>query len=409
MTQAIATAPPTPCVQPTGALLRRRLMPLWVATFLQGVGFWVPVEKLFMSGIGFDAATIGVMAAAYAALVPVMEVLSGVLADRWSRRGVLMVAGVGLLLSVFIGAISQNVVTYIVAALVLGIYFAMYSGTVEAVVYDVVLEETGDGAEYERRIGWVRFVESVALVGSALAGGWIAAALSPRATYFLTLPFAALYLVALSRFCEPRLHRTTERTSLRDHLVVTFRAITDRGRLVPIAAATVMSAMILQAMFEFGPLWLLTLQAEAGYYGPFWALLVGMIGVGGLLASRLHLERPLSVGIVVLTMLAACLTMTTSRSLAALTAAMVALTLLLVVIGIHLSQLMHDAVPSTIRTGVASGISAVSWLLFTPFALLFGAVSKHAGVYVSGWMITGAVALAGAALVWVQRHAVAVR
>ncbi|TCC47410.1 MFS transporter [Kribbella capetownensis] len=409
MTQAIATAPPTPCVEPRSALLRRRLMPLWVATFLQGVGFWVPVEKLFMSGIGFDAATIGVMAAAYAALVPVMEVLSGVLADRWSRRGVLMVAGVALLVSVFIGAISQNVVTYIVAALILGIYFAMYSGTVEAVVYDVVVEETGAGAEYERRIGWVRFVESVALVGSALAGGWIAAALSPRATYFLTLPFAALYLVALSRFCEPRLHRTSERTSLRDHLVVTYRAITDRGRLVPIAAATVMSAMILQAMYEFGPLWLVTLKAEAGYYGPFWALLVGMIGVGGLLASRLHLERPLSVAIVVVTMLAACLTMTTSRSLAALTAAMVALTLALVVIGIHLSQLMHDAVPSTIRTGVASGISAVSWLLFTPFALVFGAVSKYAGVYVSGWMITGAVALAGAALVWVQRHAVAVR
>jgi MFS family permease len=386
-----------------------RLVPLWVAGFLQGVGFWVPVEKLFLVGIGFDAATIGVMAAAYAALVPVAEVVSGVLADRWSRRGVLMVAGVALLVSVFIGAISQNVVTYIVAALILGIYFAMYSGTVEAIVYDVVLEETGDSAEYERRIGWVRFVESVALVASALAGGWIAAALSPRATYFLTLPFAVLYLVALSRFREPRLHQVSERTSLRDHLVVTYRAITHRGRLVPIATATVMGAMLLQAMFEFGPLWLITLKTEASYYGPFWALLVGMLGIGGLLASRLHLDRVLPVAIVVLVMLAACLTMTTSRSLVALTAAMVALTFLLVVIGIHLSRLLHDAVPSTIRTGVASGISAVSWLLFTPFALVFGALSKHAGVYVSGWMITGAVALAGAALVWVQRHAVPLR
>ncbi|MEU4294192.1 MFS transporter [Kribbella sp. NPDC026596] len=386
-----------------------RLVPLWVAGFLQGVGFWVPVEKLFLVGIGFDAATIGLMAAAYAALVPVAEVVSGVLADRWSRRGVLMVAGVALLVSVFIGAISQNVVTYIVAALILGIYFAMYSGTVEAIVYDVVLEETGDSAEYERRIGWVRFVESVALVGSALAGGWIAAALSPRATYFLTLPFALLYLVALSRFREPRLHQVSERTSLRDHLVVTYRAITHRGRLVPIAAATVMGAMLLQAMFEFGPLWLITLKTQASYYGPFWALLVGTLGIGGLLASRLHLDRLLPVALVVLIMIAACLTMTTSRNLAALTAAMVALTFLLVVIGIHLSHLLHDAVPSTIRTGVASGISAVSWLLFTPFALVFGALSKQAGVYVSGWMITGAVALAGAALVWVQRHAVPLR
>ena len=167
--------------------------------------------------------------------------------------------------------------------------------------------------------------------------------------------------------------------------------------------------MLLQAMFEFGPLWLITLKTQASYYGPFWALLVGTLGIGGLLASRLHLDRLLPVALVVLIMIAACLTMTTSRNLAALTAAMVALTFLLVVIGIHLSHLLHDAVPSTIRTGVASGISAVSWLLFTPFALVFGALSKQAGVYVSGWMITGAVALAGAALVWVQRHAVPLR
>jgi MFS family permease len=65
----------------------QRLVPLRWMVLLQGVALWVPVEKLFMTEIGFEAATIGVMAAAYAGLVPVAEVLSGVLADRWSRRG----------------------------------------------------------------------------------------------------------------------------------------------------------------------------------------------------------------------------------------------------------------------------------------------------------------------------------
>lgn len=402
MSNAVATAPATSYVVPASGL-RRRLLPLGVGAFLQGFALWVPVEKLFMTGIGFDAATIGVMVGAYAALIPVVEVCSGILADRWSRRGVLMVAGVALLVSVLVGAVSQNVVTYIVAALLFGIYFAMYSGTVEAVVYDVVIDETGNSDAYERQIGRIRLSEGIALVGSALAGGWIAAALSTRATYFLTLPFVALYLVALSRFREPRLHQAGERTSLREHLSITYHAITHRGRLVPIAAASIMAAMVLQAMFEFGPLWLITLDASAGFYGPYWALLVGTLGAGGLLAGRLRLDRPFPVAIVVLVMLAACLTMTSSRNLVALTAAMVALAFLLVVIGIHVSRLMHDAVPSTIRTGVASGIGAVSWILFTPFALVFGVISKKSGVYVSGWMLAGAVALAGAALVWVQR------
>ncbi|MGH3347466.1 MAG: hypothetical protein ACRDO4_10835, partial [Nocardioides sp.] len=54
--------------------LARRLLPLTVAVALMGFLLWVPVEKLFMTDIGFDAASIGVMAAAYAALVPIIEI-----------------------------------------------------------------------------------------------------------------------------------------------------------------------------------------------------------------------------------------------------------------------------------------------------------------------------------------------
>ncbi|GAA1517785.1 MFS transporter [Kribbella lupini] len=383
------------------ARVRQRLIPLRWTAFLQGIAFWVPVEKLFMTEIGFEAATIGVMAAAYAALVPVAEVLSGVLADRWSRRGVLVLAAIALLVAVLIGALSQNVITYIVAALVLGLYFALYSGTVEAIVYDTVLEETGSSTAYEREIGRIRLLESAALVTSALAGGWIAAATSTRLTYVVTLPFVIASLIALSRFREPRLHEAGERSPLREHLRTTVRAILHRGRLVPIAAAAVTAALILQAMYEFGPLWLIELSAPAGFYGPFWAGVVGALGLGGLLAGRLHLHRRLPVATVVLVMLGCAAVLLTSGSLAVLTIAIVVLTLLVVVIGIHVSHLVHDAVDSTVRTGVASGISAVSWILFTPFALGFGAVTQQADVYAAGWLLAGAVVFSGAALLWV--------
>jgi hypothetical protein len=141
-------------------------------------------------------------------------------------------------------------------------------------------------------------------------------------------------------------------------------------------------------------------------YGPFWAGLVATLGIGGLLAGRLNLSKPPAAIGVAVVMVLACLVMTSSHNLLALTLAMIVLALLVVVAIIHVSRLMHDAVASTIRTGVASGISAVSWLLFTPFALSFGAVSKSSGVYTSGWLITGAVVLAGAALVWVAARPV---
>ena len=42
--------------------LTRRLLPLQVGVALQGLILWVPIEKLFMTQIGFDAASVGVMA-----------------------------------------------------------------------------------------------------------------------------------------------------------------------------------------------------------------------------------------------------------------------------------------------------------------------------------------------------------
>ena len=56
--------------------LGRRLLPLQVGVGLQGFMLWVAVEKLFQTQIGFDAASVGVMAAAYAAVVPLLEVPS---------------------------------------------------------------------------------------------------------------------------------------------------------------------------------------------------------------------------------------------------------------------------------------------------------------------------------------------
>lgn len=187
--------------------VQRRLFPLQLAVMLQGFLLWVPIEKLFMTEIGFTAVTVGVMAAAYAAVVPLVEFPSGILADRWSRRGVMVIGALSLAVSSLVGGLSDNVITYIAAAMILGIYFAMNSGTIDAVVYDTVLEETGTNDSYERSVGRVRLLESLMFVVSALIGGLVAEWTSTRLTYFATIPATLLAIIAFLVFREPQLHR----------------------------------------------------------------------------------------------------------------------------------------------------------------------------------------------------------
>jgi predicted MFS family arabinose efflux permease len=393
---------PTPQTRHTA--LRRRLRPLQLAVTLQGILLWVPIEKLFLSEIGFDPMTIGIMTAVYAAMVPLIEIPSGVLADRWSRRSVLLVGTAGLAGAALIGGLSTGVPLYLVSAMSLGIYFAMSTGTLDAVVYDTVLEETGSSDLYERTIGRVRLIESVSLVSSSLAGGWLAGLLSLRATYFLTVPFMVLAAVAMLWFREPRLHETGRPESLRCHLAQTARILGDRGQVLPIVAAIVLAAGTTSLLFEFGPLWLVALAVPAVAFGPYWAALMAAFGFAGLLAGRVRLDSPAVTAGATVLLAGTGLVLTTGATAALIVPAQVLMAVLTILAGIHLSKLLHDAVPSTVRSGVASGVSALSWMAFLPVALVTGAVIDGGGTRSAGWLVLATAILTGVLLVGLARR-----
>ena len=76
-----------PLVSPPHARLSRLLLPLFIAAFSQGLVLWSPIEKVFLNSLGFDQAALGLMAACYTSLIPLLDLTSGILADRWSRKG----------------------------------------------------------------------------------------------------------------------------------------------------------------------------------------------------------------------------------------------------------------------------------------------------------------------------------
>jgi hypothetical protein len=157
-----------------------------------------------------------------AAVVPLLEVRSGVLADRWSRSRIKVLACVALLLSSTIGRSQPECGDLRRGGSGVGRLLRAEFRDGGQHRLRQVLEGTGSSELYEAWIGRVRMVESGAFVLSALAGGVLTEATSARTTYFATLPFAAA-IVGFLRFEEPRLHRAAGPTSLRSHLALTLR------------------------------------------------------------------------------------------------------------------------------------------------------------------------------------------
>lgn len=365
----------------------RRLRPLAVGIGLQNMLLWVPVEKLFMTQIGFDAAAIGIVAAVYAAVVPLLEVPFGVLADRWSRTGVLVLATVALAACSLVGGLSNNPATYAVSAVLLGVYFALNSGTADSIVYDTLIEETGSGDEYESWLGRLHLVEAAALVVSALLGGLLAAAFSARFTYFATVPLVAISTIAFLRCREPKLHRATERVSYRRQAANTIRALTSTPALRRVIVLAALTAMAAQLLFEFGPLWLVSAHAPSSWYGPYWAALVSTVGIGAWLAARVELSRSSIAGTAGASVVLAALLLVSVSSLSVVIAGQIVIALVAAMIGVRASFLMHEAVVAGIRAGVSSGASTLAWISFVPLSLGFGWLSRTHGVHTAGWLL----------------------
>ena len=158
-------------------------------------------------------------------------------------------------------------------------------------------------------------------------------------------------------------------------------------------------------MFEFGPLWLVSAGTGAATFGPAWAGLMAALGVGGVLAGRIRFDSVGSLGTIVGLLVGASATLVFGHHPLLVTGAQVVLVVLAVAVGIHLTRLLHDAVASDVRSGVASGIGAASWLVFLPFALAFGSASERWGVNAAGWLLVGVAVAAAALLILVAASA----
>ena len=367
--------------------VNRRLRPLYLGVGLQNFALWVPVEKIFMTQIGFTAATIALVAAVYAAVVPLLEVPFGILADRWSRTGMMGVATVALAIGILIAGLSTSPAAYAVAAVFLGVYLALNSGTADSIVYDTLIEDTGTADRYEKHLGRLHGVEAAALGVSALAGGLLAALSSPRATYFVTIPIVLMALLAFRVCREPSLHRAGERITYRQQARVTLRALSAGGSIRRAVVLTALVAAGTQMLIEFGPLWLVALHAPTGIYGPYLAVQVGMLGFGAWLAGRVSLARPVVAVVAGATLLITAILPAVSASLGVVIAAQVLATLALAMIGVRAGFLLHNAVAASVRAGVSSGASTLSFLVFLPLSLVFSPLSRAAGVQGAGWLL----------------------
>lgn len=369
--------------------LRGRLRPLYLASFFHGFVVWYAIEKLFIKTIGYNDASIGIMIALYSAIMILAETPSGILADRWSRKGVLILASSALAISGLIGAISNNVPTYLIAASFWGVFFAMYSGTYESIVYDTLKEEGIDSSRFANYYGKVQAVHSLALVTGSILGGFIGYFWGLRAAYWLTAPVAIFSVTALLKFREPNLHKAKVAVPIIKHIHKTFAVVLSNGQLVPITLVLITLATIRYTVYEFSQLWPVALVVHIIALGFINASVNSSIGIGGVAAGRLSLHRfPVMMG-TVSAMLITTLGLVFTRNAFINAACLTLLGVCTTGLNIVFANVLHDFLGSDIRAGAASSVNTLGRMIIIPMSLIFGYTSNKFSIFKASWLMVG--------------------
>ena len=362
----------------------KRMLPLYIGNLLQWSVFWYAVEKIFLLKIGFNTEGVGLCIAIYSATALIMEIPSGILADRWSRKGTLALGNICLIIGTIIAAVSTNVSMYLISSLFWGIYIAMNSGTFEAIVYDLLLEQDGNASSYEKEYNRLDIACSIGLIIGALGGGIIGQYLGLRETYWLSIPAVILSTIFFWRFKEPRIHMVGQDKSLMSHIKTTFESVFQKKQLVQLLISLVSISLVWLIMSDINQLWLAALMAPIIIYGPVQALSSCAFGFGSFISRFIKSKRRVLISMFI-AIICLIIIIFIHNLWVNIIAEFIAM-LIAYSISVVLTHELNDNLPSKVRAGSSSAIGALKRLLTIPIVLLFGFTANNLDVFKAGWL-----------------------
>jgi len=234
-----------------------------------------PLYALLFAANGLDDAQISALLLIWGAVGIVAEVPSGAVADRCSRRGCLVAAGVLQALAFGVWLAAPAFAGYAVGFVVWGLGGALVSGAQEALLYDGL---AADGAEdsYARVQGWVGAAGLAAQVPAALAATALYAAGGFMLVGVASVGVALLAALLAARLGEPP--RSGDDEDGPGYLDGLRRGVREAAT-APVVRAAVLAVAVAYGMYRV-VLVVVDARLQAAITGPSRATVTSVAGLG---------------------------------------------------------------------------------------------------------------------------------
>jgi len=195
----------------------------------------------------------------------VLEVPSGILADKWGRKKVLIISSIFAISQVIVLIISQNYWHFVLASIFSAISFSFLSGTNTALFYDT-LKELKRENEFEKLWARQHIYQQIPLIIAFVSSGFLYK-FSQLLPFQLSLIFLVGSLVVTLTLKEPKYHKPIEEISVISHFKESIKHIFENNFLRSILIFTILFSIGSDISYGYGQIYLKQLALPVVLFG----------------------------------------------------------------------------------------------------------------------------------------------
>lgn len=356
------------------------------------------IERLFWEQRGMTVQLVVFAEILYALVVAGLEIPTGYIADRFSRKWMMVFGAAFACFEFAILIYATHFWHFALAVALAAVSGAATSGTENALLYDS-LKMLGEEESFEKKLGRLRAVEYGAHMVAGLMGGVVAVRFGFVSTYWFSLISTVFAFLVTFTLVEPPI-RTLEQGAPEDHALAerAYAFLKQNPNVLFVLGYGVITGACLVYVDEFWQLYAKDVGLPVALFGVVLGINCLLNTVSGLLAYKLKEKVSYTVlfGLVLGLFTAGVLLMAWLKNPAGLIFLFLAYGSAGIIEPL-VSGYLHHRAPSEFRATVESYQSLAFRLTSALVGLSFGWVSTQLGI-MSGFALLGTLLLMVAAL-----------
>jgi MFS family permease len=339
------------------------------------------VEKLFMQSRGINISQIGILLFIWSILTLLLEMPSGALADRWSRRKILILSGLSFSLCYIIWFFSHSFLLFLLGFVFRTIGGTFASGTLQAYVYDYLKQAKAESS-FEQIWGRGNALRTLGIGLAVALGGFLS-----EISFSLPVLISALsvLIVSLVAFMWPEVKavKSTGEVGYFQFIKDSLKAVVQNKTLMQIMFYSAIVLALLANLEEFNDIYLNFLGFSRTTIGLVFAFAALCQSLASSIAYKFKKWAWLIINISVVA--AALILFIAAFTKSYLTAFLI---LFLGIILEFVSVLKEGLIQKEIKSHQRATVSSVSGLIMNllPYQLIFGFIALKYGLQ-TGYLV----------------------